>query len=140
MLSRETSMRNIIMILPLLFVATIVFALPGHPPSHGGNCGPKTKLYRDSPDFPVPISIVFYMIREQKTKMFNAKIAPYIEIEPETGRELWRREYRPQIDAAFGEVEEWERRTKDKAEKYIEVDPCADMGLIIRAKYLDLIW
>jgi hypothetical protein len=81
------------------------------------------------------------MISDQKGKMIKAKIAPYVEIDPETGKESYRRRYQPQIDAIVREADEWERRAKDKVEKYLEVDPCPDsLGLVIRAKYLDLIW
>jgi len=73
--------------------------------------------------------------------MFKARIAPYIEISPETGKEIYRRRYQPQIDAIGRDVEQWERRAKDKVEKYLEVDPCPDgLGLVIRTKYLDLVW
>jgi hypothetical protein len=34
---------------------------------------------------------------------------------------------------------EWERRAKDKVEKYAEVDPC-NKELVIRMKYLDLLY
>lgn len=134
-------MKNIIMTLPFLFVASIVFAFPEDPPLWGGSCDPEKSISINSPDFPYPISLVNKNIREQAIKMFKAKSAPYIEVDPKTGKESYRRKYQPQIDAASREVEEWERRTKDKVEKYVEVDPCPDgLGLIIRAKYLDLIW
>jgi len=129
------------MILMLLFVATTAFALPGDPPLYGGSCDPKKFIPLESPDFPWTIPIVHKMIHEQATKMFKAKIAPYIEISPETGQEVYQRRYQSQMEAAKREAEEWERRVKDKVEKYMEVDPCPNgLGLIIRAKYLDLIW
>jgi len=127
------------MILPLLFVATTAFALPGDPPLYGGSCDSETQINVNSPDFPIPLSFVHKMINEQAMKMFKAKIAHYIEIDPATGKEIYRGRYRPQVDAATREVEEWKRRAKEKVEKYAEVDPC-DGSLVIRNKYLDLIW
>jgi len=74
------------MILMLLFVATTAFALPGDPPLHGGGCDPNTVIPLKSPDFPWAIPVVHKMIKEQAFKMFKAKIAPYIEIDPATGK------------------------------------------------------
>jgi hypothetical protein len=138
MLSKGKSMKKLIMILALLFAATTAFALPGDPPL---SCDPEAKLYLKSPDFPFPISYVHKVIREQAIKMLDAKLTPYLENDPQTGEKFYRKMYQPQADAALREVEEWRRRAKDKAEKYVENDPCPDgLGLIIRQKYLDLIW
>lgn len=131
-------MKKLIMISVLLFVATTAFALPGDPPL---SCDPEAKLYLKSPDFPWPVSLVYKTIDEQAVKMLEAKIAPYTEINPHSGEKFYRRMYQPQLDAALREVEEWKRRVKEKAEKYIENDPCPNgVGLFIRNKYIALIW
>jgi hypothetical protein len=135
----EKSMKKLILILALLFVASNVFALPGDPPF---NCDLNAKLFLNSPDFPVFYSEVRRMIREQERKMLEAKIAPYMEIDPQTGEEIYRRRYQPQVDAALREVEEGERRAIEKAEKYVEnfCPNSSTIGLVIRKKYLDLIF
>jgi len=127
--------------LVLLVACTNALALQGDPPLWGGSCSPETLIDVDSPDFPLTVSVARKMIRNHALKMFKARIAPYIEISPETGKEIYRRRYQPQIDAIGRDVEQWERRAKDKVEKYLEVDPCPDgLGLVIRTKYLDLVW
>ena len=123
----------------LLFVAATASALPGDPPLYGGDCDPEKRISTDDPDLPVTIAVVYKMIEEEALKMLKVKIAPYIEIDPETGKEFYRGMYQPQVDAATREVEEWQRRAKDKAEKYVEVNPCSKK-LVIRMKYLDLIF
>jgi hypothetical protein len=132
-------MKKLILILALLFTATTAFALPGDPPF---DCDPDAKLYLKSPDFPVFYSEVLKKIIEQRNKMLKAKISPYLETDPKTGKEFYRFRYQPQVDVAIREVDEWERRAKEKAEKYIE-NFCPNnskVGLVIRQKYLDLIW
>ena len=74
----------------------------------------------DNPDFPVRYPFIVQIINEKALKMFEAKVAPYIETDPETGKKTYRRIYQPQVDAASREAEEWKTRVKDKAEKYIE--------------------
>jgi len=49
--------------------------------------------------------------------MLEAKLAPYTEIDPETGRKFYRKMYQPQADAALRELEEWERRMKEKVKR-----------------------
>jgi hypothetical protein len=78
------------------------------------------------------------MITEQKIKRFEAKIALYSETNPKTGKKGYRRRYLPEIDAATREVGEWERGQKEKAERYIEINPCSK-ELVIRMKYIDLL-
>jgi len=124
----------------LLLMATTTFALPGDPPLWGGNCDPEKQFSVDDPDLPVPISLVHKMIRDEKIRIFKAKIDPYLEVNPKTGEKtVYRGRHKPQVDAAGREAEEWERRVKDRSEKYIEVEPC-NKGLVIRSKYIELIW
>jgi hypothetical protein len=131
----------LLVLLASVLLCDSAFALPGDPPLWGGSCDKEKFHPFESPDFPVPVSLVHKMIREERIKLLRTKLAPYIEINSQTGKEAYRFKYQPQIDAALREVDEWERRVKDKAEKYMEVDPCPDgMGLVIRSKYADLIW
>ena len=110
----------------------------GDPPF---SCNKEGIIALDDPDFPIPVRVVHEKIREETIRRLKAKIAPYTEIDPETGKEVYRRMHQPQINEALREVEEWERRVKDRAEKYIEVYTCPGVtGLVIRAKYIDLIW
>jgi hypothetical protein len=121
-------------------MATTAFALPGDPPIWGGNCDPEAEFNVNDPDFPVPIPLVHKMINDEGKRLFKAKIDPYLEVDPKTGeKSIYRGRHQPQVDVAGREVEEWKRRVKDRSEKYIEVDPC-NKGLVIRAKYVDLIW
>jgi hypothetical protein len=139
---KEKSMKILSMIFPLLFVATTAFALPGDPPLWGGSCDPEKVINIKNPDFAVPVELVHKWIEERGIRMFKAKIDPFLEIDPKTGEKtIYRERHQPQVDAATREVEEWQRWAKDKAERYMEVDPCPDgMGLVIRNKYVDLIW
>ena len=123
----------------VFFAATTAFALPGDPPLWGGKCGENAEMRLSDPDLPIPIAVVHKSISDEKSRLLRAKVSPYVEIDPKTGEEIVRAMHLPQVESALREVEEWERRTKDRAEKYIEVDPC-NKGLIIRAKYVDLIW
>jgi hypothetical protein len=83
----------------LLFLATTAFALPGDPPLWGGDCSDEAKFHADDPDLPVAVSVVNQLIRNQSLKMYEAKAAPYLEVDPQTGNKVYKRRYQPQIDA-----------------------------------------
>jgi hypothetical protein len=93
----------------LLFVATSAFSLPGDPPLWGGDCDDEKQFHVDDPDLPVAVSAVNTIIRNQALKMYEAKAAPYLEVDPKTGEKVYRKRYQPQIDAISREVMEWER-------------------------------
>lgn len=134
-------MRGMVVISILLVACTNAFALQGDPPLWGGNCNPDSWISVDSPDFPLTVAVAHKMIRNHAYKMFKTRIAPYIEIDPKTGKEAVRAKYMPQVEVVRAEAEQWERRAKDKVEKYLENDPCPNgLGLVIRRKYLDLVW
>lgn len=134
-------MRLVLFFLLSITICGNVFALQGDPPLWQGNCSPDYEMRIDSPDLPIPVSVARKMIKDRAWEMFKARISPYTKINPETGKEVYRARYQPQIDAIHKEVDQWQTRAKDKLEKYLEVDPCPNsMGLVIRQKYLDLVW
>ena len=134
-------MKKIILIVILIVIAGDAAALQGDPPLFGGSCDPNAKINIKDPNLPLTVSYVYKIIKERSNEMIRSKMAPYIEVNPETGKEVYRKKYQPEIDAIIRDVNQWERRAKDKVEKYLENDPCPNgMGLVIRAKYVDLIW